>query len=86
MPLERAAVAIMSMSGTRPGEARGLRWEDWNRVNEHIKVTRSVWHTIEGTTKTLQSERFLAVRAARDPSGALEVPGPAGKRIYSRRT
>jgi len=63
MPLERAAVAIMSMSGTRPGEARGLRWEDWNRVNEQIKMTRSVWHTIEGTTKTLQSERFVAVSA-----------------------
>ena len=61
--VERAAVAIMSMCGTRPGEARGLRWEDWDRVNEHIRVTRSIWHTVEGSTKTLQSERFVAVGA-----------------------
>jgi len=61
MPLERAAVAIIAMTGVRPGEARGLRWEEWDRVNEQIKVTRSVWHAVEGSTKTLQSERFVAV-------------------------
>jgi integrase len=61
MPLERAAVAIIAMLGVRPGEARGLRWEDWDRVKQQIKVTRSVWHTIEGTPKTQQSIRFLAV-------------------------
>jgi integrase len=61
MPLERAAVAVIAMLGVRPGEARGLRWEDWDRVKQQIKVTRSVWHTIEGTPKTQQSIRFLAV-------------------------
>ena len=30
-PLERAAVAIVALTGVRPGEARGLRWEEWGR-------------------------------------------------------
>src|SRR6516225_5248728 len=63
MPLERCAVAVCAMMGLRPGEARGLRWEDWERVNEQIKIVRSVWHAIEDTTKTRQSERFVAVSA-----------------------
>jgi integrase len=61
MPLERAAVAIIAMLGVRPGEARGLRWEDWDRVKQQIAVKRAVWHTIEGTPKTPQSIRLLAV-------------------------
>ena len=63
MPLERCAVAVCAMMGLRPGEARGLRWEDWDRVNEQVKIVRSVWHAIEDTTKTRQSERFVAVSA-----------------------
>ena len=63
MLLERAAVAIIAMLGLRPGEARGLRWEDWDRVRQQIAVKRAVWHTIEGTTKTPQSKRFVAVSA-----------------------
>lgn len=61
MPLERAAVSIIAMLGARPGEARGLRWEDWDRVKQQITVRRAVWHTIEGTPKTPQSVRLLAV-------------------------
>jgi integrase len=63
MPLERAAVATIAMLGVRPGEARGLRWEDWDRVKQQIAVTRAVWHRIEGTPKTPQSVRLLAVSA-----------------------
>jgi integrase len=61
MPLERAAVAVVAMLGVRPGEARGLRWENWDRVKEQIAVRRAVWYTIEGTPKTTQSVRFLPV-------------------------
>jgi integrase len=60
-PLARAAVAIVALTGVRPGEARGLRWEEWDRVNKHIVVVRAVWHTIIGTPKTEQSERCVAV-------------------------
>jgi integrase len=51
----------MMARGVRPGEARGLRWEEWDRAKQHIAVKRSVWHGIVGTTKTEQSERFVAV-------------------------
>jgi len=61
IPLARAAVAILAYTGVRPGEARGLRWEEWNRAEKHIAVNRSVWHREVGTTKTEQSERFVTV-------------------------
>jgi len=60
-PLPRAAVGIMAFTGVRPGEARGMRWEEWNRAEKHIAVNRSVWHREVGTTKTVQSVRFVAV-------------------------
>jgi integrase len=60
-PLERAAVGIMALSGVRPSEARGLRWEEWDRAKQHMAVRRGVWHRIVGTTKTEQSERFVTV-------------------------
>jgi integrase len=40
-----------------------LKWGDWDRVNAQFRIERSVWQTIEGSTKTLQSERFVAVSA-----------------------
>lgn len=61
LALARGAVALIAMLGVRPGEARGLRWEDWDRAREQVMVTRAVWHTIEGTPKTPQSVRYLAV-------------------------
>ena len=51
MPLERAAVAVVALTGVRPGEARGLRWEEWDRAKQHIHVCRAVWHKHVGTTK-----------------------------------
>ena len=61
MPLERAAAGIVALTGVRPGEARGLRWEEWDRVKQHIHVCRAVWHAHVGTTKTEQSERYVTV-------------------------
>jgi DNA-binding CsgD family transcriptional regulator len=61
MPLERAAVAIAAMLGTRPGESRGLRWSDWDRAGQQISIQRAVWHTYEGDPKTPQSVRMVAV-------------------------
>jgi hypothetical protein len=44
----RAAIALIVYTGIRPGEARGLRWEDWDRTAEHICVRRSVARRSEG--------------------------------------
>ena len=60
-PLPRAAVAIIALTGVRPGEARGLRWEEWDRAKQHIAIRRAVWHNVVGTTKTEQSERYVTV-------------------------
>jgi integrase len=62
-PLERAAVALVAFTGVRPSEARVLRWEEWNREQQHISVQRGVWHRIVGDTKTRQSVRFVTVTA-----------------------
>lgn len=60
-PVSRAAVGVMALTGVRPGEARGLRWEEWDRAEQHVHVRRSIWHTQEGETKTQGSVRFVAV-------------------------
>jgi integrase len=60
-PLARAAVSILSFCGVRPGEARGLRWEDWDRAEKQFHVCRSVWHRIVSTPKNQQSIRFVTV-------------------------
>lgn len=61
LPLERAADGIVAFTGVRPSEARGLRWEEWDRAKQQIHVRRGVWHKHVGTTKTEQSERFITV-------------------------
>ena len=88
MPLERAAVAVVALTGVRPSEARGLRWEEWDRARQHIHVRRAVWHKHVGTTKTEQSERFITVtdelreilltlwRAKDSPLGGYILAGP----------
>lgn len=60
-PLARAAIGIMAFCGVRPGEARGLRWEEWDRVEKQIHVCRSIWHKVASTPKTEQSVRFVTV-------------------------
>jgi integrase len=60
-PLARAAVAICALTGVRPGEARGLQWQEWDRANQHIWVNRSVWHREVTTPKTKKSVRPVDV-------------------------
>ena len=65
-------LALMLMTGLRPGEALGLRWEDIDWDAEALKVKRSVtwagstWHI--GRPKTRAGERVVAL-----PSLALEM-------------
>lgn len=91
MPLERAAAGIVAFTGVRPSEARGLRWEEWDRAKQQIHVRRGVWHRHVGTTKTEQSERFVAVsdelrdillnlwNARKCPMGGYILAGPRKK-------
>lgn len=52
LPLEQAAVALIGECGIRPGEARAVRWEEYDRAELTLRVARSLWHTVEGATKT----------------------------------
>ena len=49
----RTVVAVAAFSGLRAGEIRGLRWEDF--TGEQLRVSRSVWRTYVGPTKTEES-------------------------------
>ncbi len=91
LPLERAAIAVVAYTGCRPSECRGLRWEEWNRVEQHIAIRRAVWHKVVGSTKTRQSERFVTVteRTAGDSPRLLECArlqgSPLGGYIFAGR-
>ena len=67
-----AMLGLMLMTGLRPGEALGLRWEDIDWDSEALKVKRSVtwagstWHV--GRPKTRSGERTIAL-----PSLALDM-------------
>jgi integrase len=84
-----AAVALMFFAGLRPGEARGVCWEDFD--GKQLMVQRSVWHTHTTSPKTVSSAKpvpvieplrsiLLALReAARNPDSGPILRGPSGK-------
>jgi integrase len=51
----RTAVLVAALTGLRLSEIRGLRWEDISDDNTELTVSRSVWRTHVGTTKTAGS-------------------------------
>jgi len=55
----RAAVAIMFFAGLRPGEARGVRWEDYE--GKRLFVKQSVWHNFTTDPKTKNAESAVPV-------------------------
>src|ERR1700691_1598657 len=48
-------VALMFFAGLRPGEARGVRWEDFD--GKKLMIRRSVWHTHTTSPKTKSSAK-----------------------------
>lgn len=55
----RAAVALMFFAGLRPGEARGICWEDYD--GKRLIVRQSVWHTHTTSPKTAGSAKPVPV-------------------------
>lgn len=84
-----AAVALMFFAGLRPGEARGVCWEDFD--GKQLVVRQSVWHTHTTTPKTESSAKpvpvieplasvLSALRAADgNPASGPILRGPSGK-------
>jgi integrase len=85
----RAAVALMFFTGLRPGEARGVCWEDYD--GKRLMVRKSVWHTHVTSPKTQSSEKPVPVieplatilaelrEADRNPATGPILRGPSGK-------
>ena len=48
----RAAVALMYFAGLRPGEARGVKWADYDVDKHALNISRSIWRKHETLPKT----------------------------------
>jgi integrase len=57
----RTAVALMYFCGLRPGEARAVRWEDYN--GKTLRVRASIWRTYLTEPKTAESAASVPVAA-----------------------
>jgi integrase len=57
----RTAVLVISLTGLRVSELKGLRWEDFD--GEVLNVRRSVWSGVVNDTKTLSSRAPVPVVA-----------------------
>lgn len=53
------AVALMFFAGLRPGEARGVRWEDFD--GKRLNVRQSIWRTHASEPKTAESNRPVPI-------------------------
>jgi integrase len=51
----KTAIALMYFCGLRPGEARGVKWSDFDEDKHIIRVQRSIWRKHETGPKTLES-------------------------------
>jgi integrase len=60
-PTASDVVALMSLTGLRQSEARGLRWSDWDETNQTLMISRSVWGSRVGPTKNPESEARIPV-------------------------
>jgi integrase len=85
----RAAVALQFFAGLRPGEARGVRWEDFD--GQRLMIRQSVWRTHVTSPKTEDSMKAVPVieplrgiltelrESDGNPSKGPILRGPSGK-------
>jgi len=60
----RTAVALMYFCGLRPGEARGVRWPDYDEEKRILNVKLSIWRKHETLPKTEESIAPVPVNKA----------------------
>jgi integrase len=54
-------VAMLSVTGLRQSEIRGLRWSDWDEAKQTLSIERAVWQTRVGPTKNPASQNTIPV-------------------------
>jgi integrase len=54
-------IGVLSMTGLRQSECRGIRWSDWDEQSQKLNVQRSVWETKVGPTKNVSSENAIPI-------------------------
>jgi integrase len=52
-------IVLLSLTGLRQSECRGLRWTDWNEQEATLDISRAVWRTKVGRTKNVASEATI---------------------------
>jgi integrase len=57
----KVAIGLMFFAGLRPGEARGVTWEDYDERRRLLAVNRSVWRTEVTEPKTPESVKPVPV-------------------------
>jgi len=60
----KTAIALMYFAGLRPGEARGVRWDDYHEKKRILSVKVSVWRKEETAPKTEESISPVPVNKA----------------------
>jgi integrase len=84
----RVAIALMYFAGLRPGEARGLRWQDYDDKRRRLFVRQSVWRTFTTEPKTAESispvpvcETLASILQGHPNGFEYILSGPSGKPI-----
>lgn len=57
----KTAVALMFFAGLRPGEARGLKWTDYDEKGRTLHISRSMWQNFVTEPKTPESVAAVPV-------------------------
>lgn len=57
----RTAIALMFFAGLRPGEARAIRWEDYDPKKKTLRIRSSMWRSFLTDPKTPESAAFQVV-------------------------
>jgi len=85
----QVAVALCYFSGLRPGEARGVQWDDFD--GKRLMIRRSVWKTHVSSPKTEGSAKFVPIiqplrlllaelrESDGNPAEGYILRGPSGK-------
>jgi integrase len=54
-------IVLLSLTGLRQSECRGLRWSDWDESSQTLQISRAVWGRHVNATKNPESENSIPV-------------------------